>query len=67
MGSRIESPGHPGKESETVKRVWILGAPDPEMEMIERLLRQCGEKIMYATDASGQRAGSEPVRRSDQC
>lgn len=30
-------------------RIWVLGAPDPEMELIERLLRQCGERIEYAT------------------
>lgn len=31
-------------------RVWILGAQDPEMEMIKTLLRECGEEIIYATD-----------------
>lgn len=36
-------------------RVWVLGAQDPEMELIDRLLRQCGETIVYATDSSGQR------------
>lgn len=36
-------------------RVWILGASDPEMELIERLLRKCGEKIIYATDENGRR------------
>src|SRR5690606_131322 len=36
-------------------RVWILGAPDPEMELIERLLRKCGESVVYATDALGYR------------
>lgn len=36
-------------------RIWVLGAPDPEMEMIERLLRQCGEEIIYATDKDGRR------------
>ena len=36
-------------------RIWILGAPDPEMGAIERLLRQCGEQIIYATDESGRR------------
>lgn len=36
-------------------RIWVLGASDPEMELIENLLRQCGETIIYATDASGQR------------
>ena len=29
-------------------RMWILGAADPEMEKIESLLRECGEKIGYA-------------------
>lgn len=36
-------------------RIWILGAPDPEMELIERLLQECGESIIYATDESGRR------------
>lgn len=36
-------------------RVWLLGAPDPEMELIERLLRGCGESIIYAADESGHR------------
>lgn len=36
-------------------RVWILGASDPEMELIERLLRQCGESVVYATDENGRR------------
>src|SRR5690606_1556139 len=31
-------------------RLWILGAPDPEMEAIENLLRECGEHVVYATD-----------------
>lgn len=30
-------------------RVWILGASDPEMTMIEKLLRDCGEHVAYAT------------------
>ena len=36
-------------------RVWVLGAPDPEMELIENILRQCGETVLYATDESGRR------------
>lgn len=36
-------------------RIWILGALDPEMELIENLLRQCGEEFMYVTDEYGQR------------
>ena len=30
-------------------RVWVLGAPDPEMELIESILRACGEHVEYAT------------------
>lgn len=33
----------------TTPRLWILGAPDPEMEAIECLLRTCGEPVAYAT------------------
>src|SRR5690606_11255740 len=29
-------------------RIWILGAPDPEMGAIEALLRECGERVAYA-------------------
>ncbi|GIW89652.1 MAG: hypothetical protein KatS3mg109_0084 [Pirellulaceae bacterium] len=36
-------------------RLWILGAPDPEMEMIENILHQCGEQIIYATGEDGRR------------
>lgn len=36
-------------------RIWILGAPDPEMEMIETLLRDHGEEIIYATGEDGRR------------
>ena len=36
-------------------RLWILGAPDPEMEQIERLLADAGEQVAYALDESGQR------------
>lgn len=31
-----------------MNRIWILGAPDPEMEMIEKLLRECGESVAHA-------------------
>ena len=30
------------------KRLWILGASDPEMELIEELLREAGEQVRYA-------------------
>ena len=36
-------------------RTWILGAPDPEMEMIERLLRQAGERVLHAVGREGRR------------
>lgn len=36
-------------------RTWILGAPDPEMKLIEQLLRSCGETIVYAADEDGRR------------
>lgn len=37
------------------ERIWILGASDPEMELIEKLLRECGETFVYATDERGER------------
>lgn len=36
-------------------RVWVLGAPDPEMQLIEYLLAQAGEQVVHALDATGQR------------
>ena len=36
-------------------RLWILGAPDPEMRVIEDLLREAGEQVAFAVDARGQR------------
>lgn len=36
-------------------RIWVLWAPDPEMEAIERLLRECGERVVYATHPDGSR------------
>ncbi len=29
-------------------RLWILGASDPEMEAIQSLLKECGERFVYA-------------------
>jgi len=31
------------------KMMWVLGAPDPEMEQIEQLLNAVGETVVYAT------------------
>lgn len=39
-------------------RIWILGASDPEMTAIESLLRQCGERVVYAESAPGVRVHS---------
>lgn len=32
-----------------MKRLWILGSADPEMERTEALLRECGETVRHAT------------------
>jgi len=37
-------------------RIWILGSADPEMEAIENLLREAGQRIVYALGPDGQRA-----------
>src|SRR5690606_10452727 len=42
----------------TESRLWILGAPDPEMEAIEALLRECGERVIHAKLPSGERIRS---------
>jgi len=31
------------------KRTWVLGASDPEMAVIESLLRECGEAVVHAS------------------
>lgn len=36
-------------------RTWILGASDPEMDAIDRLLRDAGETVEYARSQGGQR------------
>lgn len=43
---------------------WILGAPDPEMEAIEALLREQGETVAYAT-AAGKRVHPGNAYRAD--
>lgn len=48
----------------TTSRLWVLGAPDPEMEAIERLLTEAGEPIMYAT-ADGRRVHPGSAYRCD--
>lgn len=45
-------------------RVWILGAADPEMEMIEALLRECGERVVHAT-VDGRRVHPGNAYRAD--
>ncbi len=46
------------------KRLWILGAPDPEMEAIESLLSEQGEEVAYATMA-GKRVHPGNAYKSD--
>lgn len=36
-------------------RLWILGAADPEMAAIKKLLIECGEFVAYAVGPGGQR------------
>ena len=38
-----------------IRKIWVLGAPDPEMEAIEALLRERGETVAYATRPDGKR------------
>src|SRR5690606_34885663 len=47
----------------TESRLWLLGAPDPEMEMIEGLLRECGETVVYATTGDGERVTAATAYR----
>src|SRR5690606_23639838 len=46
-------------------RIWVLGAPDPEMEMIERTLRECGETVVYATTGDGERVTAGTAYRGE--
>jgi len=48
----------------TLPRVWALGAPDPEMERIDSLLRREGENVVYAT-ADGRRVHAGNAYRAD--
>lgn len=36
-------------------RIWVLGAPDPEMEIIDRVLREYEETVVYAANRAGER------------
>ena len=45
-------------------RLWILGASDPEMVEIEALLRECGERVEYAT-RQGRRVTPGDMYRAD--
>lgn len=45
-------------------RLFVLGAPDPEMEEIERVLLECGELVCYAT-RSGKRVRVECAYDAD--
>lgn len=44
-------------------RIWILGAPDPEMAAIESLLRECGERVEYALSDRGERVTAATAYR----
>jgi hypothetical protein len=46
------------------KRIWILGASDPEMEAIEALLKGEGELVIYAT-VGGRRVSPGEAYRAD--
>lgn len=46
------------------ERVWILGAPDPEMEAIENLLREAGERVAHAS-FRGRRVTPEHAYHAD--
>lgn len=45
-------------------RVWILGAADPEMDAIEALLRECGQRVVYAVDERGERVRPAAMYRA---
>src|SRR5690606_16634612 len=44
-------------------QLWVLGASDPEMEQIARLLTECGEPVTYATMPDGSRVRPEQAYR----
>jgi hypothetical protein len=48
----------------TSSRIWVLGADDPEMSVIEQLLRACGETVVYAT-IGGHRVHPGDAHRAD--
>src|SRR5690606_6493415 len=47
-------------------RLWVLPkAGDPEMVAIEALLRECGETVVYAADARGERVTAGTAYRGE--
>src|SRR3989338_9224929 len=67
-GAPCQSNKRRGRKME--KRIWVLGATDPEMQEIEVLLRQAGEGVAYAAaanpPAAGQLAGALRRVRPDE-
>ncbi|MEK7567616.1 MAG: hypothetical protein AAB513_01695 [Patescibacteria group bacterium] len=53
-----------GEFMETVIDLWVLGAPDPEMEAIEKLLLDCSQTVVYAA-ASGKRVFAGNAYKAD--
>lgn len=55
-----------------MRRLWVLGAPDPEMERIEADLSRAGESYEYATKGCrrvrpSEAYGCDPVRACESC
>ena len=44
--------------------LWVLGAPDPEMAAIETVLRECNQRVAYATLA-GERVRPDTAYKAD--
>lgn len=44
--------------------MWVLGAADPEMEIIESLLRACGQRVGLALNARGERVFAAEAYRT---
>lgn len=46
-------------------RIWVLGALDPEMVLIDRVLREYGETVVYAANRVGERVTPATAYRGE--
>jgi len=55
----------PRTEAQWPTRLWVLGAADPEMARIEALLRELGERVVYALTTADERVHADNAYADD--